>query len=141
MQDVVGLLRILFPTALQTIESDQTSADWYQKIVLKGNDFEFFNELDGFKHTDTRRLAAIDPEIISALIRTGDHALIAKYYHHMEELVVLRRSTASLLPVDGRGKTISLAGMLTKHYTNTVNLEYKADEEVESQWRHRDNCR
>lgn len=62
---------------------------------------------------------------------------IAKYYHYMDELLSVRRSTASVLKRNEEGDTVSLRSMMPKHHVRTVELSYDEEEETEAQWLHR----
>lgn len=58
------------------------------------------------------------------------------HYHFMEDLLTLRRSTATNLR-NSDGSEISLAGMMPTHTTHTVELEVIETENIEFQWLHR----
>ena len=56
----------------------------------------------------------------------------------MDELISIRRSTASVLPRDfEKTEFVELKTMMPKHIVKTVELEYKKEEAAEAQWLHR----
>lgn len=57
-QDILGLLRLLWPRAKAALESDPDAKEW---VSLAGSSFDVFEKLDALAATDKRRLIAIDP--------------------------------------------------------------------------------
>lgn len=78
---------------------------------------------------------------IEALLLTGDVNKISRYYHFMDELISIRRSTASILTRNKEGDTTSMRSMMPKHQVKTADLEYNAEEAVEAQFLHRIHAR
>ena len=74
---------------------------------------------------------------IRVLLETGDVSLIAKYYHYLDLLISVRRSTASVLHAKENGEKIELKTMMPKHEVKTVELRYTDEEAIEHQWFHR----
>jgi hypothetical protein len=65
--------------------------------------------------------------------------MIAKYYPQIEELCVLRRTTASRIPRDEAGKDFyNLRDLIKPHHMLTRQVKRNAGEEAEFQWLHRD---
>ena len=54
--------------------------------------------------------------------RAGDVNTISHYYHFMDELVSIRRSTASILTRNEKGDTTSMRSITAKHQVKTVGL-------------------
>lgn len=90
--------------------------------------------------TSTLRLLFLDPEILSAVISTGDLQLIAKHFREFDGLVALRRSRDSQLPLGvgpAAGK-LSLEKIMPESTRNTVTLKHgTAAEEGEYLAHHR----
>lgn len=78
---------------------------------------------------------------IEALLLTGDVSMISHYYHLMNELISIRKSTASILTRNKEADTISLRSIMPKHQVKTADLEYNAEEAVEAQFLHRIHAR
>ena len=78
---------------------------------------------------------------IEKLLLTGDVNMISKFYHHMDELVSIRRSTASSLIRNESGDQISMKSMMPKHVVKTAELVYTNEEAVEAQFLHRYHAR
>lgn len=67
------------------------------------------------------------------LLLTGDVSEISKYYHVMDELISIRRSTASVLKRNDTGGIVELETMMPPHKVRTVDLSYNLKEETEAQ--------
>ena len=67
---------------------------------------------------------------------TGDVNFITKYYPFFDDLLMLRRSTASTLPVSAGGIGISIKFIIPTHEVKTVKLFYNK-KAAETQWVHR----
>lgn len=67
--------------------------------------------------------------------------MISKFYHYMDELVSIRRSTASVLIRNENGDQISMKSMMPKHTVKTAELVYTNEEAVEAQFLHRFHAR
>ena len=78
---------------------------------------------------------------IEALLLTADVSKISRYYHFMDELVSIRRSTASILKQNEEGDTTSMRSMMPKRQVRNADLEYTAEEAVEAQFLHRSHAR
>ena len=120
--------------------------------------FKSFTLLDGLSSLDPRRRIAMDPRRqvksafsaafslisyyirIEALLSTGDSTVIAKFYHYMDELIMIRRSTASILKFNNDIE-IPMISMMPSHDVRTVQLSYTPEEAVEAQWVHRLHAR
>lgn len=59
----------------------------------------------------------------------------------MDELLCIRRSTASILTRNEAGDQTSMRSMMPKHQVKTADLEYTAEEAVEAQFLHRIHAR
>jgi hypothetical protein len=78
---------------------------------------------------------------MKALLRTDNLATILDHYHHMDQLLMIRRSPASTLLVNSKGDSISMRSIMPLHEVKTVQLKYAPEEEVEHQWVHRQHAR
>ena len=67
--------------------------------------------------------------------------MIAKYYPYLDNLVSIRRSTASVLKTSEDGEDVSLKSMMPKHKVETVELKFNDEEAIEHQWFHRVHAR
>ena len=56
------------------------------------------------------------------------------HYHCMDELLMIRRSTASESPKNASGKKVSLHTMMPMHTVLIVEPEYQEEEAIEAQW-------
>jgi hypothetical protein len=72
---------------------------------------------------------------------TLDVTVISKYYRFMDELLMIRRSTSSLLRLNEAGDTISMLSIMPSHEVKTVELQYTQEEAAEMQWIHRVHAR
>jgi hypothetical protein len=59
----------------------------------------------------------------------------------MSELIMIKRSTSSVLLRNSEGDTTSMRSMMPIHEVKTVELSYLPEEEVEAQWVHRAHAR
>ena len=134
-QDTLAGLHIFWVSIKKALVANKASMDWLMQSNLQG--YEIFDSLKQLPHDDIRRTAALDPKRIEQLLNTGDVTKIAKYFHIMDELVSIRRSTASVLHVNDTGDTIELKTMMPPHTVKTVELNYTAEEATEAQWFHR----
>ena len=71
------------------------------------------------------------------LIMNENVIMIGKYYHHMNELISLRKSTVSILSFDKTDAVVSLWSIMSLHQVKTVKFIYTNNETVECQWTHR----
>ncbi len=78
---------------------------------------------------------------VEKLLLSEDVGLISQYYHFMDELVVIRRSTSSSLILNEIGDRISLRSIMPLHEVKTVDIVYREEEAVEAQWMHRIHAR
>jgi hypothetical protein len=81
------------------------------------------------------------PHILEDLLKTQDYAKISKYYHYMDELAMIRRSTGSVLTYSDDRPPISLRKLMPVYEVKTAFLEYREEEAVEAQWVHRSYAR
>ncbi|KAL8976770.1 MAG: hypothetical protein Q9205_007295 [Flavoplaca limonia] len=137
--DTLGGLHIIWQPARDRLQQDQEAMKWLKNQPEKG--LEIFGRLDELPHNDIRRLIALDPNRIRMLLETRDVVIIAKYYRYLDELVTIRRSTASILYRTEGGEKIELKNMMPKHQVKTVQLSYTDEEACEAQWFHRNNAR
>jgi len=78
---------------------------------------------------------------IETLLNSQDPHKVSRYFHHMDDLLAIRRSTASTLQKDRYGNIISLRSMMPLHEYKTVELKYRPEEAAEMQWSHRAHAR
>jgi hypothetical protein len=69
---------------------------------------------------------------IETLRLTENVQLISKFYHYMNELLMIRRSTASNFKLNDTD-FISMKSMISHHEVRIVELFYSDEEAVESQ--------
>lgn len=74
---------------------------------------------------------------IERLLLTGDISKISQYYHCMDELISIRRSTASILLRNDEGDKVDMRSMMPTHEVKTAELEYTDEEAIEAQFLHR----
>ena len=79
----------------------------------------------------------ITPRVLG-ITRSDDLNEIRNNFHYIDNLVSIRRSTASVLDRgDGAGGKISLQSIMPTHEVKTVEVDYAEDEKPEMQWTHR----
>lgn len=138
VQDILGLAEILWPAAASFIEeSDEQILDWISKNS-KYTSWESASE-----YNDARRLICMDPKLIEKLLDTTDVNVIAEHYHHLEDLVMIRRTTGSKLRLNHKEDSplVDLKSMMVPHSVFTVDLEYRSSEAAEAEWWHLLNAR
>jgi hypothetical protein len=62
--------------------------------------------------------------------------LIERYYHFMNELIAIRRFTISSLILNEADDKISLRFIMSFHEIKTIQLNYRDEKIVETQWMH-----
>lgn len=67
--------------------------------------------------------------------------MIARYYHHMDKLIMIRRSTSSTLKMNKKSDLLSLKSVMPTHKVKTVELFLRLEEKAEAQWIHRVHAR
>lgn len=80
----------------------------------------------------------MDPHRCASLLKSGDPLDIQKHFHLLDDLITLRRSSASTLKINEDGATYSLRNMMKQHRIETLMLERSGPEELAYQWFHRD---
>ena len=58
------------------------------------------------------------------LSTTADVATIAQHYHYTDELLMIRRSSASRVPLDRDGNFLSMRDIMPTHDIKTMSLSY-----------------
>ena len=114
--------------------ADQEATKWLKEQSKQT--YKIFDELAALPANDIRRTIAMDPKRIQALLDTRDVSIISTYYHHLDELIAIRRSPASELVRNEKGEKVSLKSRMPKHVVKTVELPYDDDEELEAQCFH-----
>lgn len=110
--------------------------EWFNQHVGSISVYEGASKLP---KDDIRRLALLNPYSAKILLQSENRPLIAQYYPLLEELCVLRRTTASRVPRDQAGKHFyNLRDLIKPHHMLTRHVERTADEEADFQWLHRD---
>lgn len=72
-------------------------------------------------------------------LNDSDPVQIMQFYHQIEDLCVLRRTSASQLPLDlERTRTLDLAKEMEKYQVTSVNLRFTKEEAFEQQYLHRE---
>ncbi|KAL8841352.1 MAG: hypothetical protein Q9170_000983 [Blastenia crenularia] len=135
--DILGGLHILWVNAKKALAADKDAMNWLKDKSKLLPGYELFGALKDIPFHDIRRLVAMDPTRIRTLFETQDVTKISEYYHYLDELVAVRRSTASELVRNETGEKVSLASMMPVHEVKTVELSYTEEEEVEAQVFHR----
>ena len=59
------------------------------------------------------------------LLLSDNVSHVSKYYHYLDELISIRRSTASVLRRNEDAETVDLKSMMPKHNVKTVELSYE----------------
>lgn len=86
-----------------------------------------------------RRLALLSPYSAKLLLQSGNRPLIAECFPLIEDLIVLRRTTASRIPRDdSREVFYELRSLIKPHHMRTRVLDRTPDEEAEFEWLHLD---
>ncbi len=73
---------------------------------------------------------------IRALLMIEDVSLISKFYHYMNELIMIKRSIAFVLQFNDV-TIVSMRFMIFHHEVRTVKLIYTNEKVAESQWIHK----
>jgi hypothetical protein len=98
-----------------------------------------YSDAKELKDDDVRRLALLNPYSLKRLLQSNDRPLIATCFPLLEELIVIRRTTASCIPRDFTGKNFfNIRDLVKPHHMRTRKLERTTEEEAEFQWLHRD---
>lgn len=69
---------------------------------------------------------------INKLIVIDDVIVIAKYYHFINEFIMIKRSTASNIKIN-ETKFISLRSCMSMHEIKTIELKYRSKITIEFQ--------
>lgn len=103
-----------------------------------GNIF-VYNEAAELNVNDVRRLVVLNSYSVKALLQSKNRPLIVSNSPLVEEMIVLRRTTASRIARDtDKKRFFSLRDFIKSHHMVTRILERTSDEEAEFQWMHRD---
>jgi hypothetical protein len=71
------------------------------------------------------------------VVRSSNLDTIRMYFPYIDNLISIRRSTASALLRNQENETISLESMMPTRTVKTVEVKYLEDEKPEMQWTHR----
>lgn len=140
-QDLIALLAMLWPMAQTEVEAlckvDPEASEWLFNVRNDGLDL--VDELRKLPDDDARKLSILDPKPVRTLLnrRTDTHIGVSKYINSVQDLALVQRSLASVLPVS-EGDPIELRGMFQKIIRKTAVIERNPDEEVEYQFFHRE---
>ena len=80
----------------------------------------------------------MDPKLVERLLETKDVKVISQHYHHLEDLVMIRRTTGSKLRLNHRDDSpiVDLKSIMVPHSVSTVDLSYRPSEAAEAEWWH-----
>ncbi|KAK3111572.1 Kinetochore protein Spc24 [Teratosphaeriaceae sp. CCFEE 6253] len=134
--DIIGSLMLLWPTAKAFITSNEICTSFNTNV--KSDFRKAFEALESSDATDERRLCLMNPKRVAGLLRTENPMLIQKYFHLVEDLIVIRRSPNSILKVNDDGDTIDLASMMKPHTIKTVQLQREKEQATMYQFFHRE---
>lgn len=96
-------------------------------------------ETDITDQSDIRRLAYLNPNSVSDLLRNGTLVDHADYYPLCADLLCLTRSMSSKIPMDWDGERFyDCSKHLKPVFVNTVNVEFRSNEKPEQHFLHRD---
>jgi hypothetical protein len=110
--------------------------EWCQKYV---GTLSVYSEGKKLEKHDVRRLALLSPHSAKILLQSDNRPMIATYFPLIEELCVLRRTTASRVPRDQKEtQFFDIRDLVKPHHMLTRVVERTVEEENEFQWLHRD---
>ncbi|KAF4636083.1 hypothetical protein G7Y89_g2010 [Cudoniella acicularis] len=139
IKDLIALLLLLWPmieTELQVrVKLDPSISEWFADIYQK--ELDLITELSNLPACDTRRLALLDPRHLRQAAASSEvHIQVAKKFRPILDLVLIQRSTSSVLPME-IGDPVSLRPLFRKMTTKTAIVKRLPAEEPEYQYFHR----
>ncbi|CAA9966438.1 Helicase C-terminal [Pyrenophora teres f. maculata] len=134
---ILGPLAIIWESIKETIKlQDDSTQKWYDEHV---GSLSVYTAADKLAHDDVRRLALINPASAKSLLQLKERPIIATCFPLIEDLIVLRRTTASSIPRDIHGNDFyRLRDLIKPHHMITLWTKRVPEEELEFQWMHRD---
>ncbi|KFY96743.1 hypothetical protein V498_02502 [Pseudogymnoascus sp. VKM F-4517 (FW-2822)] len=140
--DIMGPLNILWTQIRAGLHLTIERMKWLETLKGTYQDFDILlgdtdaNDGPALPYTSWKYLIAGDPYRIRQLLNCGNRHTINKFYRCMEQLLVLRRSTATSIPVDGNGARLQLRSLMPPHEITTVQLRMTSAEAAEYQYFH-----
>jgi hypothetical protein len=111
-------------------------------MKLARKDGNLVHELRALPVLDPRRLAALDPRLLKRALsnKKGVHLNVANIYDFVQDVLIIQRSQASVLPVEN-GEPITLKHLFKRLTRRTAVIERYPVEEIEYQCFHREAAR
>jgi hypothetical protein len=119
-------------------DEDPSISEWLADVA-RSTDKDLMQELRELPVTDSRRLKALDPQLLRRAIssKRNLHLKVANHFDLVQDIVMIQRCLASSLPVKN-GEPIPLRGLFKKLVRKTAIVERFPTEELEYQLFHRD---
>ncbi|ELR04222.1 hypothetical protein GMDG_06637 [Pseudogymnoascus destructans 20631-21] len=135
MKDILGPLNILWPEIRKGAHLTKERIRWLETLKGTYQDFDLLLEPDVLP-TSWKCLIAADPYRVRQLLNCSNRKTINRLYRCMEQLLVLRRSTATSIPTDSNGSRLQLKSLMPPHEITTALLRMTSSEAVEYQFFH-----
>jgi hypothetical protein len=121
------------------LKKDQEAYDWVYERTRSSALWHDGMKLD---LCDKRRLGFLHPPSIKWLLENGTKAEIARFFPLLDDLVCLRRSMASKIPIDfDSDQVYRLRESMEPYFFETLTCEFAPNEKADQQWLHRDASR
>jgi len=119
-------------------DEDPSISEWLAEVT-RSTDKDLMQELRKLPVTDSRRLKALDPQLLRKAISSKKnlHLKVANHFDLVQDIVMIQRCLASSLPVKN-GEPIQLRGLFKKLVRKTAIVERFPAEELEYQFFHRE---
>ncbi|ELR08115.1 hypothetical protein GMDG_02942 [Pseudogymnoascus destructans 20631-21] len=133
--DILGPLNILWPEIRKGAHLTKERIRWLGTLKGTYQDFDLLLEPDVLP-TSWKCLIAADPYHVRQLLNRGNRKTINRLYRCMEQLLVLRQSTATSIPTDSNGSHLQLKSLMLPHEITTALLRMTSSEAAEYQFFH-----
>lgn len=123
------------------LEDNEEARLWLKELDTKSLDL--LRELDNIPADSPLQLAAADPKMLSKATshrHTAIHTSVLARVRPIVDLLMIRRSPASILPVSV-GEPVSLRPLFKRINRRTAICRRRPDEDVEYQFFHREAAR
>ena len=117
--------------------SHPEASKWFKDV--HGNNNNLIELIADIPIADHRRLAALNPALLRRVVNAqhGVHLSLANTLKPIQDMVLIQRSQASILPVS-KGDPVSLRGLFKKMTKKTAIVKRTPSEEIEYQFFHRE---
>ncbi|KAI4648529.1 uncharacterized protein J4E79_010151 [Alternaria viburni] len=135
---ILGPMAIIWETLKDRIsqQNDTEETKWFREQLP---DISVYNKANDLEDDDPHRLGVLNPYSAKLLLESENMPLVATCFPLIEQLMVLRRTTASRIPRDPSRKDFySLRDLIKPHHMRTRVLARLPEEEAEFEWLHRD---